>query len=166
VTEVQGDTVPMELTDLIVFEELRRLKYRYLRALDLKLWDEFADTLAPDATAHYGNRLDFTGRDAIVGYMRQTVGPEIITVHQCHHPELEVDGDQATGRWSLDDTVIITDRQALLRGAAFYEDRYVRRDGDWLIQHTGYERIYEAMLSLKDVPSYRLTANRWAPSTP
>jgi hypothetical protein len=155
----------MELTDLIAFEELRRLKYRYLRALDLKLWDEFADTLAPDATAHYGKRLDFTGRDAIVGYMSQTVGPEIITVHQCHHPELEVDGDQATGRWSLDDTVIITDRQALLRGAAFYEDRYVRRDGGWLIQHTGYERIYEAMLSLKDVPSYRLTANRWA-STP
>lgn len=164
-TEVQGDTVPMELTDLIAFEELRRLKYRYLRALDLKLWDEFADTLAPDATAHYGKRLDFTGRDAIVEYMSQTVGPEIITVHQCHHPELEVDGDQATGRWSLDDTVIITDRQALLRGAAFYEDRYVRRDGNWLIQHTGYERVYEAMLSLKDVPSYRLTANRWAPST-
>jgi hypothetical protein len=156
----------MDLTDMIAFEELRRLKYRYLRALDLKQWDEFADTLTPDATAHYGKRLDFTGRDAIVGYMRQTVGPGIITVHQCHHPELQVDGDRATGRWALDDTVIITDRQALLRGAAFYEDRYVRQDGTWRIAHTGYERTYEAMMSLKDVPSYRLTANRWATAAP
>jgi len=151
---------------MIAFEELRRLKYRYLRALDLKQWDEFADTLAPDATAHYGKRLDFTGRDAIVGYMSQTVGPGIITVHQCHHPELQVDGDRATGRWALDDTVIIIDRQALLRGAAFYEDRYVRQDGTWRIAHTGYERTYEAMMSLKDVPSYRLTANRWATPAP
>ena len=151
--------------DLVAHEELRRLKYRYLRALDLKLWDEFADTLTPDATAHYGDRLDFTGRDEIVGYMRQTVGPEIITVHHCHHPELEVDGDRASGRWALDDTVIITDR-AVLRGAAFYEDQYLRQDGDWRIQHTGYIRTYEAMFSLKDLPSFHLTANRWASPTP
>jgi hypothetical protein len=152
--------------DLITLEKLRQLKYRYLRALDLKLWDEFADTLAPDATAKYGERLSFTGRDAIVDYMRTTVGPEIITVHQCHHPELEVDGDRATGRWALDDTVIITEHRAVLRGAAFYEDEYVRDGEVWRIQHTGYERIYEAMFSLADLPSYQLTANRWAPSTP
>lgn len=148
--------------DLIAIEELHRLKYRYLRALDLKLWDEFADTLAPDATAHYGDRLDFTGRDAIVQYMSETVGRDIITVHHCHQPEIDVDGDQATGRWALDDTVIITSHRAVLRGAAFYEDRYVRLDGAWRIQHTGYQRIYEAMISLKDLPSYNLTANRWA----
>jgi hypothetical protein len=150
--------------DLITIEDLRRLKYRYLRALDLKLWDEFADTLAPDATARYGERLSFTGREAIVGYMRASLGPGIITVHHCHHPEIDVDGDTATGRWALDDTVIITEHGAVLRGAAFYEDRYVRADGVWRIQHTGYERIYEAMISLKDLPSYNLTENRWAAS--
>lgn len=148
--------------DLITHEELRQLKYRYLRALDLKLWDEFADTLAPGATAKYGERLTFSTRDEIVRYMRETVGPGIITVHHCHHPELQVDGDRATGRWALDDTVIMTEHRALLRGAAFYEDRYVRDGGTWRIQHTGYERIYESMISLKDLPSYHLTANRWA----
>lgn len=156
----------MDLSDLIALEELRRLKYRYLRALDLKLWDEFADTLAPDATARYGDRLSFTGRDEIVDYLSQTVGPDIITVHHCHHPELEVDGDRATGRWALDDTVIITRHQAVLRGAAFYQDEYVRQDGDWRIQHTGYVRTYESMVSLQDLPSYHLTANRWASATP
>ena len=151
--------------DLIAQEELRRLKYRYLRALDLKLWDEFADTLTPDATADYGDRLSFSGRDEIVSYMSRAVGPDIITVHHCHHPELEVDGDQATGRWALDDTVIITEHRTVLRGAAFYQDRYVRRDGQWRIAHTEYERIYEAMISLKDLPSFNLTANLWAPAT-
>ncbi len=116
--------------DLVALEDLRRLKYRYLRALDLKQWDEFATTLTADATAHYGDRLSFTGRDEIVHYMSQTVGPGIITVHHCHHPEIEVDGDRATGRWALEDTVIITDHQAVLHGAAFYEDRYVRTDDE------------------------------------
>ena len=152
--------------DLITLEEIRRLKYRYLRALDLKLWDEFADTLAPNATAHYGDRLSFTGRDEIVQYMSRTVGPQIITVHHCHHPEIDVDGDRATGRWALEDTVIITEHRAVLRGAAFYEDRYVRLDGAWRIEHTGYERLYEAMISLKDLPSFNLTANYWATRTP
>ena len=151
--------------DLITLEELRRLKYRYLRALDLKLWDEFADTLAPDATAKYGERLTFSSRDEIVRYMSETVGRGIITVHHCHHPELEVDGDRATGRWALEDTVIVTDHRLVLRGAAFYEDRYVRTDGVWRIQHTGYDRLYEAMISLDDLPSFTLTANLWAAPT-
>ena len=143
-------------------EELRQLKYRYLRALDLKLWDEFADTLTEDATADYGKRLSFTGRAAIVGYMSKAVGPGIITVHHVQQPQIQVDGDSATGRWALDDTVIVTGQQLLIRGAAFYEDRYRRDGGVWRIERTGYERIYEAMVALKDLPSFQLLENRWA----
>lgn len=150
--------------DPVAIEELRQLKYRYLRSLDLKQWDEFTDTLTPDATGSYGATLSFGNRDELVGFMREMLGPEIITVHHCHHPEIDVQGDQATGIWHLDDTVIVTEHRMMLRGAAFYEDRYVRcEDGRWRIRHTGYRRTYEATLSLDDVPSYRLTANRWAP---
>ena len=39
----------------------------------------------------------------------------------------------ATGTWYLQDTVIITEHRMLLRGAAFYTDRYVRTDGGWQI---------------------------------
>jgi hypothetical protein len=59
--------------------------------------------------------------------------------------------------------VIATSYRTVITGAAFYEDRYARgEDGRWRIAHTGYVRIYEAMLSLDDLPSFRLTANRWA----
>jgi hypothetical protein len=150
-------------------EQLRQLKYRYLRTLDLKLWDEFADTLTPDIQASYGTRasdteLSFDGRDAVVEYMRNSLPASIITVHQCHHPELAVDGNEATGIWYLEDKVIVLEHRLLLTGAAFYEDGYrLDDDGQWRISRTGYIRSYEAMQSLDDTPSWRLIANRWAP---
>ena len=72
--------------DLAALETIRTLKYRYLRALDLKLWDEFADTFTEEATGDYGSPsggqpLQFTGRDAIVGYMRSSLSADIISVH-------------------------------------------------------------------------------------
>ena len=69
--------------------------------------------------------------------------------------------DPATGTWSLQDTVIDTKWDIIIRGAAFYEDRYVKQDGVWLIEHTGYRRLFEEMLSRKDVPSLKLTASWW-----
>jgi hypothetical protein len=149
--------------DLVALEELRQLKYRYLRTLDLKLWDEFADTLAPDVTADYGEHLSFGDRTAVVEFFRTSLGPSIITVHQCHHPEITVDGDTAAGTWYLDDRVIVTEQRMMLTGAAFYDDTYRRcEDGRWRISRTGYRRSYEAVQSLDDVPSWKLTANRWA----
>lgn len=149
------------MTDHDTLEELRQLKYRYLRSLDLKQWDEFADTLAPDIEASYGRRLSFTGRDAVVDYMRTSLPGTIITVHQCHHPEITVDGDTATGTWYLEDKVIVTEFRMLLTGAAFYNDTYTRgADGKWRISRTSYVRSYEATETLDD--SWKLTANRWA----
>jgi SnoaL-like protein len=146
--------------DLAVLEELRQLKYRYLRTLDLKQWDEFADTLTPDVRTSYGEHLSFDDRESVVAFMRASLGPAIITVHQCHHPELSVDGDDARGTWYLDDKVIITEQRMLLTGAAFYDDTYRRGDdGRWRISRTGYQRSYEAVQSLD--PSWKLTANRW-----
>jgi hypothetical protein len=58
--------------------------------------------------------------------------------------------------------VIATRYQTVIQGAAFYRDRYLRcPDGAWRIAHTGYQRTYEATLSLADLPSFRLTSNRW-----
>jgi SnoaL-like domain len=154
--------------DLIALEEIRALKFRYLRCVDLKRWDDFADTLTADATADYGtpalgDTISLAGRAEITAFMRERLGPEIITVHFAGQPEIEVDGDTASGTWCFQDTVIATGHQVVIQGAAFYEDRYRRDDdGAWRIAHTGYERTYEAMFSFADVPGFRLTANRWA----
>ncbi|KAF0848693.1 SnoaL-like protein [Nocardia caishijiensis] len=141
---------------------ISRLKFRYLRTLDTKSWDEFADTLVPEATATYSEYLQFESREAFLAFLRNTLGPHVITEHRCDHPEIDVDGDTATGTWYLADTVLIPEHNMCLHGAAFYTDRYVRcDDGYWRIAHTGYERTYEVVLSLSDLPSLRLTASRW-----
>jgi hypothetical protein len=84
-------------------------------------------------------------------------------MHVAHHPELEVEGDEAEGSWAFEDTVIVTDLRVLIRGAGYYRDRYRRdADGTWRIAATEYDRVYEAMQSLDDTPSFQLIANRWA----
>jgi SnoaL-like domain len=150
--------------DLATIEEIRQVKYRYLRCVDLKLWDELAEVFTPGATVDYGTQvygkpLKLAGRDAIVGFLRKRLGPDMITVHRAGQPEITVDGDAANGIWSFEDTVIATEYRVVITGAAFYRDRYERGgDGRWRIAHTGYVRTYEAMMSLDDLPSFRITA--------
>src|SRR3984957_686644 len=93
--------------DLVALEEIRRVKYRYLRCVDLKLWDEMEEVFTPDASAEYGTHavreeLSLYGRDAIIGYLRDNLGPEIITVPPCGQPEIEIDGVTAPGRGSCE----------------------------------------------------------------
>ncbi|MFF0816023.1 nuclear transport factor 2 family protein [Rhodococcus sp. NPDC003318] len=149
--------------DLEALAEITRLKHRYSRALDTKDWALFRDTLLPDATATYGEHLRFEDRDALCSFMEITLGPHVLTEHFCGQPEIDVDGDVATGTWVLADTVIIPEDGMLLRGSAFYHDRYARNEaGQWRIAHTGYERTYEMVVALADLPSLQLTSNRWA----
>jgi len=154
--------------DLVALEEIRQVKYRYLRCVDQKLWDELADTFTQDASADYGTPalgrpLKLSGRDEIIAFLRGSLGPDIITVHFASQPEIVIDGSTASGTWCFEDTVIATEHRVVIKGAAFYEDRYARcDDGKWRIAHTGYVRTYEAMMSLDDLPSYKITSNRWA----
>jgi hypothetical protein len=136
-------------------EQIRQLKYRYLRTLDTKQWDEFEDCFVADATADYAG-LVFDDRAALVDYMRANLGPGIVTMHQVHHPEITVDGDAGTARWYLHDQVISVEHRFRLEGAAFYEDRYVRTPAGWKVSHTGYRRTFEATYALDDLPGFRL----------
>lgn len=120
---------------------IEELKYRYTRCLDTKDWDGFADCLTPDVTSDYSG-LSFEDRDALVDYMRTNL-ESISTTHQVHHPEIAVEGDEATGRWYLYDKVFAPAFDYYLEGAAFYTDRYVRTGGGWKIAHTGYVRTWE-----------------------
>ena len=130
-------------------EAIERVKYRYLRALDTKDWETFADTLTDDVTGDYGDRLHFTNRGELVDFMRSSLGPGVITEHRVTHPEITVDGDEATGVWYLQDRVIVTEFNFMLIGAAFYNDTYRRTPDGWKISATGYDRTYEATMSLE-----------------
>jgi hypothetical protein len=161
----------MTPADLVELEAIKQLKYRYMRCLDQKLWDEIASCFTEDAVAAYsGGKYSFEGREAIVDFLRRSMGAESFhSSHRVHHPEIELRSPggatgptEATGVWALEDVVIETKWGLTIRGAAFYTDEYVKRDGRWRIRRTGYKRTYEEIQPRKDVPGLRLTASWWS----
>jgi len=153
------------MADLQELEAIKRLKYKYMRCLDQKRWSELAECFTEDAISAYsGGKFSFEGRDAIMEFLESAMGADsFLSSHTVHQPEIEfITETAATGIWALQDTVIETNANIIIRGAAFYEDEYVKVDGAWKIKSTGYERTYEETLSRADIPSLKLTANCWA----
>jgi hypothetical protein len=160
-----SDAPPTGLERLLAIEDISRLKYRYLRGLDQKQWDEVASCFLPDATAAYsGGKYAFEGRDAILDFLTRAMSREdFLSSHRCTHPEIDVlSSTAATGIWALDDTVIIGEYDVIVHGAAFYRDEYECVDGSWFIRHTGYERTFEQLLPRGSIPGLTLTASWWA----
>ena len=150
------------MADLHEIEAIKRLKYRYCRTLDQKLWDELEQCLTEDCRSAYGDgHFSFDGRAAIMTFLRDALGPGTrISSHRVHQPEIEITSPTtATGVWALDDIVIETEAKLTIRGAAFYHDEYVKLDGQWKIKSTGYERTFEEVESRADTPSLLVTEN-------
>jgi len=155
------------VNELVEIEAIKRLKYRYLRLLDLKEWEALGACFAEDATVAYGDgKYCFAGREPILQFLRQVLAsPTKITSHRCHQPEIDLtSATTASATWALDDIVIDTKACFTLRGAAYYSDTYTKIGSVWFIQSTGYRRIFEEVESRQDTPSLQLTANHWDPS--
>jgi SnoaL-like domain len=149
--------------DLVEIETIKRLKYRYLRCLDQKRWDEIAECFTDDIVADYSSgKYHFEGREAIVAFLVESLGDtSALSSHRIHQPEIDLTGPaSAVGTFAMDDVVIFQKLNLTVRGAAFYTDEFVKRDGGWLIARIGYRRTYEEMES-RDRPGLQLTASWW-----
>ena len=149
--------------DLVEIEQIHQLKYRYVRLIDTKRWDELAELFTEDVTASYGGGVTtLDGRAAVMDFLSTSMADEtMLTSHKVHQPEITLTGPgTATGVWALDDVVILGALGMTVRGASFYDDRYAKVDGAWRIAHTGYRRVYEEIEPRS--PDVRLTASWWA----
>ena len=149
------------MSDFEAIEAIKQVKYRYLRALDTKHWDDFAVTLTEDVTADYGKSMGtehkFTDRDALVDFMRASLPANVFSEHRVNHPEITVSGETASGIWYLQDRVIMPDYDLMLIGAAFYYDGYRRTADGWRICDTGYQRTYEATMAISGIAGFKVT---------
>lgn len=152
--------------DLVEIWHIEQLKYRYLRCVDLKLWDELEQLFLPTARAEYGGgAYVFEDRDSLMGFLRATMSStEVLTSHKCHHPEITLNQERtgATGIWALDDVVVQQQVGVTIRGAAFYEDSYAKVADQWLIASTGYRRVYEELYPRTSIEGLQVTASYWA----
>lgn len=134
------------LTRLAVIEDIKQLKARYFRSLDLKEWEMFGLVFAEDAVLEVPEAdMVEHGRAAIVASVSAAlVGTT--TVHHGHMPEIEVLGaDSARGTWAMFDYVewprAEGDDRVGLQGYGHYVEEYRRDAGVWRIARSRLERL-------------------------
>jgi len=133
--------------DLVAIEQIQQLKARYQRCIDTQdlpcLRDE---VFAPDTELYWKGgdyEIHLVGWEQIGEFYSQAFGPTKFGMHHSHHPEIQVDGDTATGTWYLQDIFINLEDNTTLRGSALYTDRYAKRNGEWRIVYSTYRRLWE-----------------------
>ena len=147
-------------------EAIKRLKHKYFRCLDAKLWDELADCFVENATTSYTDgKYSFRGVEAIISFLKKSLGADtVVSMHQGHQPEIDITSETtAKGIWTSEAGLIITDRNVSTREVNFYYDEYVKIGGQWKIKHTGYRRLFEEVWDRGETKSLRLMANMFAP---
>jgi len=125
-------------------ESIKKLKAKYWRCLDKKLWDEMEDVFTEDATGDYGYGEPVKGRKAVIQSIKDSLAREsAVTFHAGHPPEIEITSDTtATGIWPLQDYVALGSDFKMV-GYGHYEDEYVKESGQWRKKSVKLTRIYE-----------------------
>ena len=142
-------------------EQIRQIKYKNMRHLDLKEWDEMAETFTEDATtAWLDGQISCSGRAEIMDFLKGTpfnVGDSVITVHQCAAMEIEfLTPDHARTVSRLYNPMWFRDGDQLHLLLAFYHDEYKRVNGEWKISHSGHEYIYDDTFTRTDLSSHQV----------
>jgi bile-acid 7alpha-dehydratase len=98
----------MDIAQLVELESIKRLKYKYMRCVDQKLWDEIVDCFTEDVEVAYDSgRHRAEGREVVIGFLRASMPASKLTSHRVHQPEIDFTGpDTASATWAMEDAVI------------------------------------------------------------
>ena len=105
-------------------EAIKQLKARYCRLMDTRDWAAyrqlFTDGVVMDTTESGGGVIE--GADDFLAFLVEAIG-DVVTVHQCHTPEIEVTGPTAAGVWAMEDMLRFPDGSEL-HGYGHYHETY------------------------------------------
>ncbi|PIG09695.1 nuclear transport factor 2 family protein [Comamonas sp. 26] len=131
---------------LFDIEEIKQLKARYFRGIDTCQLELLHTVLSKDVHIRFDSptyQYEINGINEAMDFYRNAFTHRRFGMHNGHTPEINVEGDSATGIWYLNDLFINLDEQTILTGSALYEDCYIKVAGQWRIQRTGYKRLLE-----------------------
>jgi len=125
-------------------EEIKQLKARYCRAVDLKLWPTLRGVFADDCE-FAGTATVATDPDRFVAGVERLLSG-VTTAHHLHNPEIRgIDAGRAAGVWAFQDylswepeTEVAgflrgSERQTSVLGFGYYEEEYAKGAGGWRI---------------------------------
>jgi 3-phenylpropionate/cinnamic acid dioxygenase small subunit len=141
-----ASTALPDLSRLVLTEEIRRLKARYLYLLDTQQWDDLASLFSPDARftlAAFGDPIVFESTAEWISYVQAVLGGGK-TVHQVHQGEIDIiDENTASARWAMSDYVVPAARSGResFYGHGHYIEQYRSVDGAWRIVELTLTRL-------------------------
>tara|TARA_B100000029_G_scaffold516572_1_gene631312 strand:+ start:5545 stop:6039 length:495 start_codon:yes stop_codon:yes gene_type:complete len=139
--------VDENIKKLLDIEEIKNLKHRYFRAIDMADFHLLEDIFSNDISVDYRGgsyRWQASGKEEIILNLRYSFHNKACGMHNGHHPEIDIlDSNQATGKWYLHDVFYNFNENIVTMGSALYDDKYKKIDGEWRIVFSEYDRIWE-----------------------
>lgn len=134
-----------DIETLLALEEIKLLKARRDRAVDTKDWDTYYALHAPDHRSHNDGFPAWNSADEMIAAVKARLGPEIISVHHSHTPEITFQSaEAASGIWAMEDNIFWKqgDEEHWLNGFGFYHETYEKRDGRWVFTSRQLKRTH------------------------
>lgn len=101
----------------------------------------FREVFTDDVVGDYGFRV-FDGFDELTGFMTTAVaGNSEWMLHMLHTPNITVDGDRATGDWTVFSQMKRREGGQIDTVIGRYSDEFIRTDGGWKICRVGFVRL-------------------------
>lgn len=141
----------MTASSLDDIEQIKQLKARYFRHMDMRQWDQWQQCFTADVTAVYdgpprlGKRDDPTqvacnGRANLVAAV-SGLFVEARSIHQGYMPEIELtSATTAKGIWSMFD--FIRSPKGTFKGWGHYWEEYVKEGEHWKIKSIKLTRLH------------------------
>ena len=133
---MSDDEIAGQIRWLVDIEQIKQLKARYAAACDDDYQaDLLAEMFTDDAIWDGGFMGYAEGREGIRAFFANASNLVGFAVHGVSNPLIDVDGDQATGRWYLHQPMTMKGGESAYWFCAQYEDAYVRTSEGWKFQH-------------------------------
>jgi 3-phenylpropionate/cinnamic acid dioxygenase small subunit len=116
-------------------ESIKELRTFYARYIDNAEWNSWANLFTEGATADFGGFENLEGRSEIEEFGRDVISDIYeYSKHQALMPDINVNGDEASGTWNL---VVFYEMPDGTKGevTGTYIDEYRRIDGTWKFSH-------------------------------
>ncbi len=130
----------MDITEIAARLAIQELANRYTDAILRNDLECYADCWSENASWHImGQHLQ--GREQIVGFYKSLTEGTLHVRHLSHSPILRVDGDRATGRFQVTETVCHKDGAgSIILGV--YDDAYAKEGDVWRFVERKLDMIY------------------------
>lgn len=149
VDEATIDELNSRLDRLEAKDEIWELRAAYCYHADNRDWDRWADTFTDDGRIEVDQLGTYEGREEIIEFGTDVIAAEYQWFsHMVHNGMIDVDGDEATGKWYFEvpcvskATLLNEGEAGWLQGT--YDETYRRVDGTWKISRSEAEFHYVA----------------------